>query len=280
MRLTKLAVLGSPIAHSKSPVLHRAAYGVLRLDWQYEAIEMESAGLAAFVASRGPDWRGLSLTMPLKRDVMPLLAVVDPSAQLTGGANTVLFREGDEGVSLQGFNTDVFGIVQAFRDAGIEHLTSVRMLGAGATAASALVAVAQLGARRVVVSARSANKLVALIDLGEQLGVDVHAARPDVVDDGIVPEAVISTMPGGADHSYRFDSSTRTSSVLFDVTYDPWPSALAASWLEAGGRVIPGIEMLVNQALLQVRIFVGGSADRMLPREEAVLAAMRVAVGV
>lgn len=280
MRLTKLAVLGSPIAHSKSPVLHRAAYGVLRLDWQYEAIEMESAGLAAFVASRGPDWRGLSLTMPLKRDVMPLLAVVDPSAQLTGGANTVLFREGDEGVSLQGFNTDVFGIVQAFRDAGIEHLTSVRMLGAGATAASALVAVAQLGARRVVVSARSANKLVALIDLGEQLGVDVHAARPDVVDDGIVPEAVISTMPGGADHSYRFDSSTRTSSVLFDVTYDPWPSALAASWLEAGGRVIPGIEMLVNQALLQVRIFVGGSADRILPREEAVLAAMRVSVGV
>lgn len=272
-------MLGSPIAHSLSPALHRAAYDVLGLDWQYEAVEMESSGLAAFVGSRGPEWRGLSLTMPLKRDVMPLLAVADPIASLTGGANTVLFQEGADGPALHGFNTDVFGIVEAFRDAGVEHLDSVRMLGAGATAASALVAVAQLGARRVMVSARSAHKLVALFDLGEQLGIDVHAARPDGIDDGIVPEAVISTLPGGADHSYRFETATRASAVLFDVTYDPWPSPLAASWLEAGGRVIPGIEMLVNQALLQVRIFVGGRADRILPREERVLAAMRESVG-
>jgi shikimate dehydrogenase len=279
VRLTKLAVLGSPIAHSQSPALHRAAYGVLGLDWQYEAIEMGPAGLAEFIGSLAPDWRGLSLTMPLKRDVMPLLTVVDPFAELTGGANTVLFQKGADGPELHGFNTDVFGIVEAFRGAGVDRLTSVRMLGAGATAASALVAVAQLGARRVVVSARSAHKLVALFDLGEQLGVEVHAARPDGVDDGIVPEAVISTLPGGADHSYRFEASTRASSVLFDVAYDPWPSPLAASWLEAGGRVIPGIEMLLYQALMQVRIFVGGSADRILPREAAVLAAMREAVG-
>ena len=272
-------MLGSPIAHSQSPALHRAAYEVLGIDWQYEAIEMESAGLATFIGARGPDWRGLSLTMPLKRDVMPLLAVVDPLAELTGGANTVLFQEGAEGPTLHGFNTDVFGIVEAFRDAGVDRLNSVRMLGAGATAASALVAVAQLGARRVVVSARSANKLVALFDLGEQLGIDVQAARADGVDEGIVPEAVISTLPGGVDHSYRFDSSTRASSVLFDVAYDPWPSPLATDWLEAGGRVIPGIEMLVNQALMQVRIFVGGRADKTLPREEVVHAAMRRSVG-
>ena len=277
--MTRLAVLGSPIAHSQSPALHRAAYEVLGLDWQYEAIEMESAGLAEFIGSCGADWRGLSLTMPLKGDVMPLLSVVDPLAELTGGANTVLFRQGTEGASRQGFNTDVFGILEAFRDAGVRRLTSVRMLGAGATAASALVAVAQLGARRVMVSARTPKKLVSLFDLGEQLGIDVHAARLDDQDDGIVPDAVISTLPGGADHAYRFDASTRSASVLFDVAYDPWPSPLAASWLEAGGRVIPGIEMLVNQALLQVRIFVGGRADRILPREAAVLAAMRRSVG-
>ena len=277
--MTKLAVLGSPIGHSQSPALHRAAYGVLGLDWQYEAIEMESGGLAGFIRTRGPEWRGLSLTMPLKREVIPLLAVVDGLAQLTGGANTVLFQEGADGLTLQGFNTDVFGIVEAFRDAGVERLTNVRMLGAGATAASALVAVAQLGASRVVVSARSAHKLVALFDLGDQLGIDVHAESPDCGDDGIVPEAVISTLPGGADHSYRFDSSTRASSVLFDVAYDPWPSPLAASWLEVGGRVIPGIEMLVNQALMQVRIFVGGKPDCILRRESAVLDAMRESVG-
>ena len=272
-------MLGSPIAHSQSPSLHRAAYEVLGLDWQYEAIEMDSTGLGEFVGSRGPEWRGLSLTMPLKRDVMPLLAVVDGLAELTGGANTVLFQDGADRPNLHGFNTDVFGIVEAFRDAGVERLTSVQMLGAGATAASALVAVAKLGARRVVVSARSAQKLVALVDLGGRLGIDVHAARPDSADDGFVPEAVISTLPGGADHSYRFDTSTRASSVLFDVAYNPWPSPLAASWLEVGGQVIPGIEMLVNQALLQVRIFVGGSVDHLLPRESAVLDAMRGSVG-
>ena len=278
--MTKLAVLGTPIAHSKSPALHRAAYRVLGLDWQYEAIKVAPAGLEDFIRSRGPEWRGLSLTMPLKRDVMPLLDCADPQAALTGGANTVLLQDDGGGLSLRGFNTDVFGIVESFRNAGVVRLTTVRMLGAGATAASALVAVAQLGADRVLVSARSEIKLVALVEIGRQLGVDVRAARSDSVDSGIVPDAVISTLPGGADHPYRFDASTRASSVLFDVAYDPWPSPIAASWLEADGRVIPGIEMLVNQALMQVRIFVGGGADRILPREAAVLAAMRESVGI
>ena len=278
--VTKLAVLGTPIAHSKSPALHRAAYRVLGLDWQYEAIKVAPAGLEDFIRSRGPEWRGLSLTMPLKRDVMPLLDCADPQAALTGGANTVLLQDDGGGLSLRGFNTDVFGIVESFRNAGVVRLTTVRMLGAGATAASALVAVAQLGADRVLVSARSEIKLVALVEIGRQLGVDVQVARSDSVDSGIVPDAVISTLPGGADHPYRFDASTRASSVLFDVAYDPWPSPIAASWLEADGRVIPGIEMLVNQALMQVRIFVGGDADRILPREAAVLAAMRESVGI
>ena len=276
----RLAVLGSPITHSKSPALHRAAYRVLGLDWHYDAFEVAPAGLEDFIRSRGLQWRGLSLTMPLKHDVMPLLDIADPVAVLSGGANTVLFQESGGGSTLHGFNTDVFGIVEAFRHAGVARLSTVRILGAGATAASALIAVAQLGAGRVLVSARSEIKLVALVELGRQLGVDVHAAPPDSVDGGIVPDAVISTLPGGADHPYRFDAPTRASSMLFDVAYDPWPSPLAASWLETGGRVIPGIEMLVNQALMQVRIFVGGDADRILPREAAVLAAMRESVGI
>ena len=281
--VTSLAVLGSPIVHSKSPALHRAAYRVLGLDWHYDAFEVAPAGLEDFIRSCGNQWRGLSLTMPLKHDVMPLLDFADPVAILSGGANTVLFREGRAEQTLHGFNTDVFGIVEAFRHVGVARLSTVRILGAGATAASALIAVAQLGADRVLVSARSEIKLVTLVELGRQLGVDVRAARSDSVtsvDDGIVPDAVISTLPGGADHPYRFDAPTRASSVLFDVAYDPWPSPLAASWLEAGGRVIPGIEMLVNQALMQVRIFVGGGADRILPGEEAVRAAMRESVGI
>jgi shikimate dehydrogenase len=277
--LTQLGVLGSPIGHSQSPALHRAAYRVLGLDWQYDAIEVDAAGLAGFIGSRGPDWRGLSLTMPLKHEVMALLDVADPLAKLTGAANTLLFHHEKCDWSLRGFNTDVPGIVEAFRGAGVSQLGTVRILGAGATAASALVAVAELGARFAVVSARSAHALSALLELGNHLGIDVQASREDDSVDALVPDAVISTLPGGADHRYHFDSATRASAVLFDVAYDPWPSPLAARWLDAGGRVIPGIDMLVNQALFQVRIFVGGGPDRILPRESAVLAAMRESVG-
>jgi shikimate dehydrogenase len=274
----KLAVLGSPIAHSQSPALHRAAYGILGLDWEYEPIELATDGLTDFIGSRTPDWRGLSLTMPLKREVMPLLDAVDDYATLTGVANTVLFvSDGDR--TLHGFNTDVVGITEAFTSAGVRSVAVARILGSGATAASALVAVAQLGAQRVVVSGRSPRNLLRLIEIGDALGVDVQGADPHGIEDGLVPDVVVSTLPGGADHNYRFTAKTRSSSVLLDVAYDPWPSPLASAWLEVGGTVVPGIEMLVNQALVQVRIFFHADPLRELPAEAGVLAAMRRAVG-
>lgn len=275
----RLAVLGSPIAHSQSPALHLAAYRVLGLHWQYESIEIRSDELAAFVGERTADWRGLSLTMPLKRDVLALLGWRDDLVGLTGAANTVLFHQDAGGRTLRGFNTDVFGIAESFRAVGVARLDTVEILGSGATATSALVAVAKLGASRVVVSARSPERVLPLIEIGERLGISVAAARPDDLDDGIVPDAVISTLPGGAEHGHRFSDAVRESAVLFDVAYDPWPSPLASAWLERGGRVIPGIEMLVNQALLQVRIFVGASPDIILPGEADVISAMRAAVG-
>ncbi len=271
----RLAVLGSPIAHSQSPALHAAAYRVLGLPWQYEAIEMTTAGLPAFIGSCTPDWRGLSLTMPLKRDVLPLLDSRNRFAELTGAANTVLF----DSTGLRGFNTDVYGMTEAFRSAGITRLRSVRIIGGGATAASAVAAVAALGAKRVAVSARSPEKLLGLLDLAEQLHVDLQADPLGAVDDGIVPDAVISTIPGGAELELDFDRRTRSSAIFFDVAYDPWPTPLASSWLEAGGRVLSGLDMLVYQAIMQVRIFVGGSPSRRLRGEASVLDAMRAAVG-
>lgn len=277
-----LAVLGSPIAHSKSPVLHRAAYEALGLPWRYEAIEVSTDELPEFIGSRTPEWRGLSLTMPLKRDVLPLLDTRHELVELTGAANTVLFHDNAGDRMLKGFNTDVFGITAALLGAGIGRVSAVRVLGAGATAASAIVAVAQLGAGRVAVSARTPERMAGLVSLGERLGVDVRGADVGAhtagFDGGFVPDAVISTMPGGADHGLRFDEATRASSVLLDVAYDPWPSQLALSWLEAGGRVASGLDMLLNQALMQVRIFVAGSPADELPEEPKVLAAMRAAV--
>src|SRR6516164_6590596 len=167
----KAAVLGSPIAHSLSPALHTAAYAALGLDdWTYQAIECDEAGLPAFVTSRGPDWAGLSLTMPLKRTVLPLLDYVDPLAAATGGANTVVFRPDGR----YGYNTDVQGIVDALTEAGAPAPASVTIIGAGATACSALAAAGELGARGADVILRDPARAGALRDTADRLGLPVR----------------------------------------------------------------------------------------------------------
>ena len=274
----RLAVLGSPIAHSRSPRLHAAAYRVLGLDWQYEAIDVVGDALPGFLASRDASWRGLSLTMPLKRDVMPLLASVDETARLTGGANTVLFDRGDGSLSLRGFNTDVYGITEAFREAGIDALGSARILGGGATAASALMALHRLGAERVLVSVRTPSRAADLVTLGSRLGVVVQLGLLDDDTAGEQDDAVVSTIPGHSEAALRFAPELRSHAVLFDVAYDPWPSALARAWDEEGGRVVSGLEMLLHQAVAQVRVFVNGDPDAALQDEHAVLEAMRATI--
>ena len=157
--MTMLAVLGSPIAHSLSPILHSSAYKMLGLDWNYESVDVTEAGLPSFVAALGDEWRGLSLTMPLKRAILPLLNERDDLVELTGVANTVLFdrRNGPEQLTLRGFNTDVAGVMDVLRDAGADT-SHAHVLGSGATAASVVVALSRLGARSVTVSARSPGR--------------------------------------------------------------------------------------------------------------------------
>lgn len=270
---TTLAVLGSPIHHSKSPAIHRAAYRILGLDWHYEAVEIDGGSLKGFIASRDDSWRGLSLTMPLKRDVLPLLDYRDPLVDLVGGANTVLFT--DEGV--KGFNTDVRGVVESFRDAGVASLESVQILGAGATAASVLVAVAELGARSVTLSARTPAKAEPLVNLAKTLGIELVVGIWGGADRSLsVPDAIVSTIPGGTS-DVLFPEAVRERAVLFDVAYDPWPTAIASAWIDVGGTVISGYDLLVSQAVGQIRLFVNG-ADSALVGESDVIAAMRSAL--
>lgn len=281
----RLAVLGSPIGHSQSPALHRAAYEALSLPWRYESVEVTSEALAAFIDGCGPEWRGLSLTMPLKQTVMPLLDSADRVATLAGTANTLLFKDAgseDKGERRlqQGFNTDVAGIVRALAAVGFTEANYVHILGGGATAASAMVAAAELGAERVLLSVRSVERSAWLEPLAHTLGLRI-AMRPLGIADRslIIPELVISTLPGGSDTGTLFTASTRRSALLFDVAYDPWPSDLARAWEEVGGRVLSGLPMLAHQALLQVRVFVSGDPLEPLPNEETVLDAMLEAVG-
>jgi shikimate dehydrogenase len=272
---SRLAVLGSPIAHSLSPRLHAAAYAQLGLDWTYESVELTGERLPAFLDDCDTAWRGLSLTMPLKRDVVPLLDTVDTTARLTGVVNTVRFDDSGR----HGFNTDVAGIVWAFQQNGVPALSEVAVLGGGATAVSALVAASELGAQSVHFWVRTPAKASALRDVADALDLRILVSAFTDVDSALeTPDAVISTLPNGSVVDLLVSREARARAVLFDVAYDPWPTSLATAWAEAGGRSISGLEMLINQALVQVRVFVTGDPDAALDDEDAVLSAMRNSV--
>ena len=273
----RLAVLGSPIKHSRSPMLHRAAYGQLGLDWTYDALEVKSGSLAMFLSKLGPEWRGLSLTMPLKQEVLPFIDDCDRVAQLTGAVNTVLLRRVNGRGTLSGFNTDVAGLVRALAEGGITRAAHVTLLGAGATAASALMAAAELGTESVTVLVRDTQKALPLVELGRSLGVVVDLADFSGVT-RVDSDVVISTLPGGTMLPSPLPLALRQRAVLFDVAYSPWPSGVATSWQEAGGTVLNGLGMLLHQALIQIRVFLTADPFEPLPDEPAVLAAMRAAL--
>jgi len=278
-RETRLAVLGKPIAHSKSPQLHSAAYDVLGLPWTYERHEVDESTIAAFVKSRDAAWRGLSLTMPLKQAIQPHLDQVDRIGELTGAVNTVLLEWGGDTVHRSGFNTDVPGIVRALRAAGVGEVRHAHVLGGGATAASAIVAASELGAESVLVSVRAPERAASLVPLAKSVGLTIAVEPFDAPRDDDRTELVVSTLPGGVEAPLAFQTATRARVPLLDVAYEPWPTTLGLAWADAGGAVLGGLAMLVHQALLQVRIFVAGDPFTPLPDEESVLAAMLAAVG-
>lgn len=264
---TRLAVWGDPIAHSKSPALHAAAYGVLGLDWDYGRRQVDAAGFAEALGGLDATWRGLSLTMPLKEEAFRSAMTRDAHAELTGAVNTLLL--GDE---VSGYNTDVGGIVDALGEAGITAVRDVRILGAGATAASALVAASELGAAHAEVAARRPERAAGLVALGERLGVTVEARTLD--DATSESDLTIATLPSGTVLPPQIAAPLASrGGTLFDAAYAPWPSALAASW--GDGQVVSGLGMLLHQAVRQIRIFHHGDPLVPLEGESEVVAAMR-----
>jgi shikimate dehydrogenase len=270
----RLAVWGDPIAHSRSPRLHAAAYEVLGLDWAYDRRRVTEAEFGAAVAGLGPEWLGLSLTMPLKLAAFRHAARHDRRATLTEAANTLLL--GRSGASA--FNTDVGGIVGALAEDGIAQVAAARIVGAGATAISALVALQELGATRVDVVARRPEAASRLAALGDAIGVRVTASALGAPAAFDVP-VTIATLPGDAVlPSGAAEALATAGGSLLDVVYGTWPTTLAAAWAAAGRPAASGLGMLLHQALRQVRVFVGGDPESPVDREDAVLAAMRRAV--
>ncbi|MDT0613958.1 shikimate dehydrogenase [Streptomyces lancefieldiae] len=262
----KAAVLGSPIAHSLSPVLHRTAYAEMGLEnWTYDRFEVDEAALPGFFEKLGAEWAGLSLTMPLKRAVIPLLDGISETAASVDAVNTVVFTEDGRRT---GDNTDIPGMIAALREHGIEKVETAAVLGAGATASSALAALARICTGEVAVYVRSEARAAEMRGWAERLDVEVRIADWADAEEALRAPLVVATTPAGTTDALAA-AVPEMPSALFDVLYDPWPTALAARWSAYGGAVVGGLDLLVHQAVLQV--------EQMTGRAPAPLATMREA---
>jgi shikimate dehydrogenase len=253
----RAAVLGSPIKHSLSPLLHGAAYQALDLHgWHYDEIECDELGLPRLVDGMGPEWVGLSLTMPLKRVALTVADEVSPLAQAVGAANTLVFPAAGPAGGRQAHNTDVVGVVAALQEAGLTRIDQAVILGAGGTAQSALAAVRELGHQSPIVLVRNLARTGELRETAERLQM-----RP-TISDGLFTEPlpaanlVISTLPGGVADPL---SSTRwqPGTMVLDVVYAPWPTPFARSALAVGCPVVSGLTVLLYQAVAQVELMTG-----------------------
>lgn len=252
----RAAVLGHPIAHSLSPVLHRAAYAALGLDWAYDAIDVTEDELPRFWWGLDDSWAGLSLTMPLKAAVLPLLDDVSSLVRRVGAANTVVFADGRR----VGHNTDVAGIQQAVREVA-GGFRRVGIVGGGSTAAAALIAADALATDQVVVSARRPAAAAALVSAPlAALSVPTSVLPWARLDELLTTcDCVVVTLPGDA-AAGLVDLVPRRPGLLLDVTYHPWPTTLARAWVDRGGTVAPGSRMLLWQAVAQVELMTGRAA--------------------
>ena len=271
----RAAVLGSPIKHSLSPVLHAAAYRALNLHgWHYDKIECDEAGLPGLVNGMGPEWAGLSLTMPLKRVALTVADEVSALAEAIGAANTLVFPPAGPAAGRRADNTDVAGMFSALREAGLTRVEQAVILGAGGTAQSALAAVRELGCLSPIVLVRNLGRTSELRETAERLGM-----RP-AVSGGLfeqpLPAAdlVISTLPGGAADPL---SSTRwqPGTTVLDVVYASWPTPFAGSAQAAGCPVVSGLTVLLYQAVTQVELMTGhpGPVEAMRTALAAAIAA-------
>jgi shikimate dehydrogenase len=248
----RCAVLGSPITHSLSPALHRAAYAELGLDWEYGAYDVTETGLAGFLDGLDESWRGLSLTMPLKRAVIPLLDGTSDRATQAGAANTVILEDGRR----LGHNTDVPGFAAALRERYDVPVRSAMVVGGGATAASALLALADLGCGQATLFVRDARRTAETI-----AAVNRHPAPPqmEVRDLGDPPadaDLLVSTIPASAQTPAVLALVDNVAAV-FEVVYDPWPTPFAQRAREGSQVLVSGVDLLVHQAVLQVELMAG-----------------------
>jgi shikimate dehydrogenase len=252
----RAAVCGKPIGHSLSPTIHNAGFAAAGLTgWDYTAIECAEAELPGLVGGLGPEWAGLSLTMPLKEAGLRLAAEASPTANAAGAANTLVRRPDG---AWRADNTDVAGMVRVLRAAGVNFRTpSITVLGGGGTARAALVAAAELGAGSVRLVTRRAEARDELAPVAEQLGLTLAGHDWSDAAGAFDADAVVSTVPKKAADHLAGAVAWRPGTVFFDAIYDPWPTPLAADALAHDIAVVSGLDLLLAQALSQFEQFTG-----------------------
>lgn len=270
---SRLAVWGDPIDHSRSPELHGAAYRLLGLDWEYDRRRVDAAGFDAALDGLDATWRGLSLTMPLKERAHARADALDDDARLTGAVNTLLLGE-----EIRGFNTDVRGLTAALLAGGLASARTARVLGGGATARSALVSLLRLGVDLVELRTRRSEQAEELARFAQHIGLQATTTRLDSAAAPLPADLTVSTLPGGAALPESVMAAlAQQGGALFSAAYAPWPTPLAQAWTDA--PVLTGLEMLLHQAVAQIRIFLHGTPEEALTDEPAVLEVMRAALG-
>ena len=245
----KAAVLGSPIAHSRSPQLHLAAYRALGLDgWTYDRIECTADELPGLVAGFGPEWVGVSVTMPGKFAALRFADERTARAELVGSANTLVRSQS----GWRADNTDIDGVKGALGPVA----GRAAVLGSGGTAPAVVVGLAELGVQDISVVARNLEKAARLVAIGARLGVEIRWIElgTTLVD----VDVVVSTVP--ADVAAQHADTVAATPLLLDAIYDPWPTPLATAVEAVGGKVVSGLQMLLHQAFAQVEQFTGRPA--------------------
>lgn len=262
--MRRAAVLGSPVAHSLSPVLHSAAYAALGLDWSYTRVECDEERLPGLVGSLGPEWVGLSVTMPGKRAALAVASTATERARAVGAANTLVRVEGGWHADC----TDIDGVTGALRAAGFGEAGSGEavVLGAGGTACAALAGLAELGVRRAAVIARSPARAGDAVECAARLGLPLRVLPWSEVDfDALAAPVLVNTAPAAA--TAGLADALAQADVVLDVIYHPWPTPVASAVAARGGRLATGLDMLLHQAFGQVELFTGKDAPRVEMRD-------------
>lgn len=244
--------------------MHRAAYSELGLEgWTYEGHEVGENELETYLDGLSGRWRGLSLTMPLKRVATRLVDDLSPHALSVRAVNTIIFEDGRR----YGDNTDIPGLIAALEERSVREVGSAVIVGAGATAASAAAALRLSGLRTATLLVREPARASGLARLMRGWGIEVAiAGLDDTPPDGT--ELLVSTVPSaGVDgHAERWCEHVP---AVFDVSYDPWPTPLAEHAERAGLSVVTGLDLLAHQGALQVEAMTGEPIDPAVLRDAA-----------